>query len=339
MTTSTPERQIEKRSRTARARKKTNLSQVAVRWGPLLTLIALVVVVSLLSDRFLTMQSFRNFSKQAAVLLVVAIGPTFVILMGCIDLSVEGLMAVSCVFASLLVLNDRNANNYGILGVIAAVAIVTFMGFMNGVIHAKLRIPSFMVTLGMLSVGVGLATWVFGGYPVRVNDPFLVGWIGRGMTLGVPNLAVFAIVLFLIALFVERYTRLGRYVFSIGGGEDLARLSGIPVDRFKIFIFTFGGLYLGIAGVLVCARLGQSSSKVGDFLFPAVTSVVVGGTALTGGVGGVLQTLIGVLIVTVINNGMILLNVHPFIQQSVLGIIVTGAVILTLDRSKIPIIK
>lgn len=320
--------------------RRRTLTGVAVKWGPLMTLILLCVIITAFSPEFLTEKNFRAVSKQFAMMLIVAIGPAFVILMGCIDLSVEGLMATGVVFASLLVANDKTPYNWGFLGILAAVAVVTFMGFLNGVIHAKGRIPSFMVTLGMLSIGTGLGTWIFGGYPIRIQDPLLTSVIGRGMAWGsVPNLLVIALVGWAIALFIQKYTRLGRYVFAIGGGEDLAKLSGIPVDRYKIIVFTLGGAYLGVAGVLLAGRLGTGSPNVGSWLFPAVTAVVVGGTSLTGGVGGMAQTLIGALIVAVINNGMVLLNVHPFIQQTVLGIIITGAVILTLDRTKIPIIK
>jgi len=319
--------------------KRWNLSTIAVRWGPLLTLILLCIVIALLSPSFLSERNFRAIAKQASMLLIVAMGPTFVILMGCIDLSIEGVMAVGCVFAGILVLNDRTSMNLGILGMLIAVLICTFMGFLNGTIHAKGRIPSFMVTLGMLFIGLGFATWVFGGYPIRIHDPLLVAVLGRGVTWGIPNLAIVALVLFFICLFIERYTRLGRYIFAIGGAEDLARLSGVPVDRYKIYVYTLDGFLLGIGGVLIAGRLGVAAAQVGDFLFPAITSVVVGGTALTGGVGGVVQTLIGALIVAVISSGMILLDVHPYLQLTIHGIIVTTAVILTLDRAKIPIIK
>ena len=319
--------------------KQLNLSTIAVKWGPLLTLILLCIVISILSPSFLSARNFRAVAKQASMLLIVAMGPTFVIVMGCIDLSIEGLMAVGSVFVGILVLNDRTNMDLGLLGIFIAVAICTFLGFLNGFIHAKGRIPSFMVTLGMLFIGIGLGTWVFGGYPIRIHDELLVKTLGRGVSWGIPNLAFVAAVLFLICLFIERHTRVGRYAFAIGGGEDLARLSGVPVDRYKIIIFTLDGCLLGIAGVLIAGRLGVAAAEVGDFLFPAITSIVVGGTALTGGVGGVLQTLVGALIVAIITSGMILLDVHPYVQLTVQGIIVTGAVILTLDRAKIPIIK
>lgn len=321
-------------SRRLRAR----ITNLAIKWGPLLTLIVLCVAIYLLNPRFLSVPNFKAIARQSSILLVVAIGTGYVIVMGCIDLSVEGLMAMSSVVVSFLVLNNRTELNLGLLGVLGAILVSTFFGFMNGVIHTKARIPSFMVSLGMLSIGVGLATWLYGGYAVKIMDPMVSSW-AKGQLFGVPNLAIIALPIFLAALFVQKYTRLGRYAYAIGGGEDLANLSGIPIDKYKIIVFTMAGFMYGIAGVLNSARIGAGTAIVGNYLFPAITAVVVGGTALTGGVGGMAQTLIGVLIVTVISNGMNLLDVHDFIQTAVHGAIITFAVILTLDRSKIGIIK
>jgi len=196
-----------------------------------------------------------------------------------------------------------------------------------------------MVTLGMLSVGIGLATWLSGGIDVRILDPMLRSW-ARDSIGPIPNLAVFGVVIFFIALFLERYTRFGRYIRAIGGAEDRAKLVGIPVDRYKVLAFTIAGLFYGIAGVLSTGRIGAGTPMVGQGqLFAAITAVVVGGTALTGGTGGVVQTLIGALIVIVISNGMIMVGVNNWIQLAVQGVIITIAVALTMDRKKIPIIK
>ena len=213
------------------------------------------------------------------------------------------------------------------------------MGLINGLLHTRLRIPSFMVTLGMLSVGIGLATWLSGGIDVRILDPMLRGW-ARDSIGPIPNLAVFGVVIFFVALFLERYTRFGRYIRAIGGAEDRAKLVGIPVDRYKVLAFTIAGLFYGIAGVLSTGRVGAGTPNIGQGqLFAAITAVVVGGTALTGGTGGVVQTLIGALIVIVISNGMIMVGVNNWIQLAVQGVIITIAVALTMDRKKIPIIK
>lgn len=318
--------------------RRRRLAQLAIKWGPLITLIVLCVGIAILNPRFLTIRNFQAIAKQTSILLILSMGSCFVILMGCIDLSIEGLMAISSVIVSFLILNNRTELDWGLLGILIAVAASTFMGFTNGLIHTKARIPSFMATLGMLSIGTGLATWLYGGYAIRILDPVLSEW-AKGYIFGIPRLAVVAAVLFAFGIFIEKYTRLGRYAFAIGGGEDLAQLSGIPVARYKVIIFTLAGFFYGVAGVLNAARIGAGTARVGEYLFMSITAVVVGGTALTGGVGGIIQTLIGALIVTVITNGMILLDVHDYIQMTVHGIIVTVAVILTLDRAKIPVIK
>ena len=316
--------------------------------GPLLILIGLCIVITLITPRFLSPTNLAGLARQSAILLMAALGVSLVIMMGGIDLSVEGIMALSSVLASLLVASIKPETgalklgpnfNIGILGILAAVGVATLMGLVNGILHTRLRIPSFMVTLGMLSVGIGLATWLSGGIDVRILDPFLRG-LARDSIGPIPNLAVFGLVLFFIALFLERYTRFGRYIRAIGGAEDRAKLVGIPVDRYKILAFTIAGLFYGIAGVLSTGRIGAGTPMVGQGqLFAAITAVVVGGTALTGGTGGVVQTLIGALIVIVISNGMIMVGVNNWIQLAVQGVIITIAVALTMDRKKIPIIK
>ena len=307
--------------------------------GPLLILIALIVVIGIANPRFLSVANLANLARQSSILLILALGVSFIIMMGCIDLSVEGVMALSSVVLASLVLSIKQPNGLGILGILIAIAMGTLMGLINGVLHTRLRIPSFMVTLGMLSVGLGLATWLSGGLDVRVLDPTLRIWT-REFTGPIPNLTFFGLAFFVLALFLERYTRFGRYIRAIGGAEDRAKLVGIPVDRYKVYAFTIAGFFYGVAGVLFTGRVGAGTSTVGQGqLFAAITAVVVGGTALTGGTGGVVQTLIGALIVTVIGNGMIMVGVNQWIQLAVHGIIITVAVALTMDRKKIPIIK
>ena len=316
--------------------------------GPLLILIGLCVIITLVTPRFLSPVNLAGLARQSAILLIAALGVSLVIMMGGIDLSVEGVMALSSVVASLLVASVKPETgafkfgpdfNVGILGILAAVGIATLMGLVNGILHTRLRIPSFMVTLGMLSVGIGLATWLSGGIDVRILDPLLRSW-ARDSIGPIPNLAFFGVALFLIAIFLERYTRFGRYIRAIGGAEDRAKLAGIPVDRYKVIAFTIAGCFYGIAGVLSTGRVGAGTPNIGQgHLFAAITAVVVGGTALTGGTGGVVQTLIGALIVIVISNGMIMVGVNNWIQLAVQGVIITIAVALTMDRKKIPIIK
>lgn len=307
--------------------------------GPILILIFLILLVTLINPRFLSSANVSNLLRQSSILLIVAIGETYIIMMGSIDLSIEGVMALTSVIIGIFAENYFNSNDLGLIAVLLAVLTGVAMGFLNGVIHTKLRIPSFMATLGMMYVGLGLATWISNGMNLPILDPMILSW-ARGNTGPIPNLTFFGLAMFLIAFFLERYTRFGRYVKAIGGAEDRAKLAGVPIDKYKILAFTLAGFFVGVGGVLNSARIGAGAANSGlNYLFAAITAVVVGGTALTGGTGGVLQTMIGAMIVIVIGNGMVLAGVHSFVQLAVQGVIITVAVILTIDRSKLPFVK
>jgi len=312
------------------------------RLGPYASLIALIsisIFIGLREPRFFQTSNWVRISVQSASVLVLALGSTFVIILGSIDLSVEGLLALSSVIISLLVLNDKNDSNLGVIGLIIPLAACGLMGFLNGFLHTRLRIPSFMTTLGMLSVGLGLATVLYAGVTARIKDPYVRG-LALDDFLGLPWVVWIAIVSLAIAYFIQRYTRIGRYMYAIGGAEDLATLSGVPVNRYKVIIFTLAGVFSGLGGLIMAAQLGTGTAVIGEGrLFTAITAVVVGGTSLSGGEGGVLNTLVGVLLVVVLSNGMILLGVTPYIQQAIQGLIILVAVALTINRSRLKIIK
>jgi ribose transport system permease protein len=282
--------------------------------GPLLVLIVLVVGLAIINPRFLSSVNLANLARQASVLAILAIGETFIILMASIDLSIEGNIAITSVIIGMLAKNYFNDNNYGLLAVLLAIAAAVLMGFLNGLFYTRLRIPSFMATLGMMYVGLGLGTWLSGGMNLPLLDEMILSW-ARGTTGPIPNLAFFGLGAVLLGLFLEKYTRFGRYVFAIGGAEDRARLAGVPIERYKILAFTVAGLFFGVGGVLNTARIGAGTSTAGlNQLFAAITAVVLG-------------------------NGMVLAGVHSFTQLAVQGVIITVAVILTLDRSKLPFVK
>jgi ribose transport system permease protein len=309
-------------------------------WAPLIVLIIISVIIGQVNARFLTTNNFIRLARTASIPLVLSLGATFIILLGSIDLSIEGVMALSSVLVGLTVLNDRTDYDVGLVGaLVVALGAGGIMGLINGIVHVRMRIPSFMATLGMSFVGVGMATVLISGIAVRVLDqnvraialdrfwdlPYAV-WVGLGTLL--------------ITYIVQRFTRIGRYAYAIGGGEDLARLSGVPIERYKVIIFTFAGMLYGLGGLLAAAQLGQGNALIGQGrLFSAITAVVVGGTALSGGIGSVFNTLIGVLIVVVLDNGMVLMGVSPYYQQAVQGILIVIAVGLSLDRSQLKIVK
>lgn len=314
-------------------------------WAPLLSLLALCLLLALLSPRFLTLRNFIGIANEAAPILVIAMGTTFVIILGSIDLSVEGIVAVTGVAIVLLARNDFNANDYGWLGVLLSILLASGMGFVNGLVHTRLRIPSFMATLAMQYVGLGLATLLLAGNFAQMRDPQIRGLVLNRFpdvegTPGVPYGTWLAILIMVVAYVIQRYTKIGRYMHAIGGGEDLAALSGVRINRYKLIIFTLAGLFAGLGSLVRAAQVGMAQPAIGaGMLFTSITGVVVGGTALSGGEGGVLNTLVGVLIVTVLHNGMILLGVNPYIQQAIQGLIIVVAVTLTINRARLKIIK
>jgi ribose transport system permease protein len=308
-------------------------------WAPVLVLLALCAVITAINPNFLSFSNFVRIGQSAMIPLVLGLGVTFVIIMGSIDLSIEGVLALAAVILSLLVLNGANGNDLGLLGVLIVLLVGAGTGFLNGVVHVRLRIPSFMATLGMWFIGVGTANAILGGIAVRINEPLIRG-LAIDRFLGLPWGVWLALAALLVAWVIQDHTRLGRYMYALGGGEELAELSGIPVNRVRIAVFTIAGLFYALGGVLAAAQLGLGNALIGQGrLFTTITAVVVGGTALSGGQGGVLQTLVGVLIVGVLSNGMVLMGVSPYVQQGVQGLMIIAAVALSIDRMRLKIVK
>jgi len=326
----------------SRPRRVALSSMASHRWralAPLFVLVVLAALISVANPNFLEVRNLIRIANSASAPLTLAMGTTFIILLGSIDLSVEGAVSLSAMVLVLLAANNLNDNNYGWAAVAAAVAASTVMGLASGVIQTMLRIPSFMATLGTWFIGLGFSVFMLGGSAVRLVDPALRG-LALSRFLGLPFAVWIAAAAFAFAVVIQYYTRVGRHIVAVGGGEDVAELSGINLVRVRIAAFGLAGFFYGIAGVLAAAQLGQSDAVIGDGrMFAAVTAVVVGGTSLTGGEGGVVNTLIGVIIVTVLSNGMILLGISPYVQQTVQGLMIIAAVALTLDRTRLKIVK
>lgn len=295
--------------------------------GPLIALVALVVFFTIASPTFSRPSNLGILLTQLSILLVMGVGLTFVILLGSIDLSGEGVMASSSLVFVLLAANDRNDFNFGVLAVIAGILTGSVFGLVNGILHVRLGIPSFMVTLGTGAIGIGLGTVLFGGRAPRLLDDSLRAW-GVGSFSGISNLVFIAAFVLLIAFLIQRFTRVGRYGYVIGGDEPIAKLSGINIRKYKIYSFVLAGTASGIAGVMAATQLGVGDPTIGvGVLFTAITAVVLGGTLLVGGRGGVIRTLIGVTIITVLANGLILIGVDPYIQTAVQGLVIVVAVV------------
>jgi ribose transport system permease protein len=291
-------------------------------------LIVLVIIFSVLNPRFASLENLQNLLNQASLPLIIGIGATFVILIGSIDLSVEGVMAATGVTFVLMSANSRGGADLGIWAWLVPLALGIALGLASGLLYTKARIPSFLVTLGMWFVGLGIATVLYGTqvYPELTNDALTV-WPAT-ITAGLPNVFWVALVLMIIAALTLRYTRFGRATLAIGNNEDIARSSGMPVTKHKIVIFIVAGLLSGLAGILAVMQMGGTSNNIGDgYLFITIPAVVIGGTALSGGKGGMLRTLLGIMLLMVLKNGLILAGVSPNFQDMVSGAILVIAII------------
>ena len=309
------------------------------RWAPLAVLLALCVLVSLFNGNFLTISNMVRLLSSASIPLVLCMGATFIILMGSIALSVEGTVALTAVMVSLLVSNDISPYAIGLWAVPLAVLAGGIMGLVNGLLHVKLRTPSFMTTLGVGFAGVGIAMAILGGDTVRISDQTF-RFLSLGRMLGIPLAVWIAFAAVAVAYVIQERTRLGRWLYAIGTDEMTARHAGIPIERTRIVIFAVAGLFYGLGGVLAAAQFGQGHALISQGrLFTTITAVVVGGTALSGGVGSVLNSVIGVLIVVVLANGLVLIGVEPYVQQGVQGLLIIAAVALALDRSRLDVVK
>jgi ribose transport system permease protein len=294
--------------------------------GPLIALVVIVVVFAALNPQFRTLGNVQNILDAAAVLAVVTCGTTFVLLLGSIDLSAAGVMAASSLTVALLVENTRNGADLGVLGIVVAVLLGAALGGLSGLLLVTLKVPSFMTTLGVSAVGLGIATLLFAGVQPGVVDAGLRSW-ATGRFLGFTYLTWIAAACVLVGWVVQRYTRLGRYAMAIGGAEEVLALSGVRVAPYKVAVFTMAGAFYGLGAVMVTSQLGSGVVQAGaDYSFSAITAAVVGGTLLVGGRGGVLHSTVGVLLLTVLANGLVLVGVSPYVQGGVQGLIVVVAV-------------
>lgn len=306
-------------------------------------LVLLIVIFALINpDSFPSLVNLQTILDQASVPLILGVGATFVILLGCIDLSVEGLMSACGVAFVLLSANSRTTADLGLWAIVIGVALGALLGLANGLVHTLLKVPSFIVTLGVGFVGFGIATLLFGSDQL----PFLAeGGVKTWPTakfLGLAHSFWLAAVVVVLGIIVSKYTRLGRYTYAIGNNEQIARDNGVQVGRYKVAVFTIAGGCSGLAGVLTTMQLGSAPARIGiGMLFLTIAAVVIGGTSLAGGKGGILRTTVGVLLLTVINNGLIHSGVSPNVQSAVSGGVLVVAIIMAAwpYRSRLRIMK
>jgi len=314
------------------------LSKIPVaRLQSLIALLLMVVGLSLASDTFLTADNGWNILRQISVNLCLSVGMTMIILTGGIDLSVGAVLALSGAIAAGLLKGGVDLPLLGVHldftpsgAILVGIGVGALLGAANGGAITLLRIPPFVATLAMLSIARGLTFLWTGGFPITgLGSDF--GSVGVGTLLGVPFPVWEAAFIVLLAILFLRRTVPGRHVYAVGGSERAAMLSGVRVDRIKVLVYVIGGALSGVAGLIVTARLDSAQPNAGlGYELDAIAAVVIGGTSLSGGRGSIVGTVLGCLIIGVLNNGLFLLDVSPFWQQVVKGVVILAAV--ALDR-------
>ena len=304
----------------------------------LIALFFLCLVLALMTDNFMTTDNFWNVLRQISVNVCISVGMTLVILTAGIDLSVGSVLALcGAITAGLLKhgISIPSANLFigftvfgaVIMGLVAGGA----MGFVNGYAVTRFKVPSFVATLAMLTMARGFTMLWTKGHPITgLGDAF--GFLGTGWFLGIPMPVWVSGLVVIAAVILTSKTRFGRYVYAIGGNESAARLSGIPINKIKIWVYALAGMLAAVGGLLVTARLDSAQPNAGmSYELDAIAAVVIGGTSLAGGRGTILGTVLGAMIIGVLNNGLVLLDVSPFWQQVIKGVVILLAVII--DKS------
>lgn len=296
-----------------------------------LILLLIWIVLSFLSPFFFTVHNLFEITLQSAVFAIIAAGETFVIFSGGIDLSVGSVFAFSSVAGGLVF----QATGSTVLTIVTSLLAGIFAGFISGMFITRLKVPPFVTTLGMMGIARGFALILCKGIPIYGLKPGYM-WLGQGKIFGViPVPTIIVVIIFLLAFFVLKYTKFGRFTYAIGSNAEATRLSGININRVTLGIYMVSGMLAAVAGIIESARLGTIQPAGGNgYELLAIGAVVIGGTSLFGGEGEIIATLIGALIVTTIRNGLNILGVYAFWQYVVNGLIIIIAVAIDQIRRR-----
>ncbi|AGQ32895.1 MULTISPECIES: ABC transporter permease [Serratia] len=299
------------------------LSKHANELGLLAIIVVLYLVFSIYATGFISLNNQMNILRDAATIGIAAWAMTLIIISGEIDVSVGPMVAfISVILAYLM--------QYAIplpFALILALCLGAALGSVAGVLRGWFNVPSFVATLGLWSALRGMGLFMTNALPVPIDENDVLDWLG-GQVLGLPVSAVIMLILFVVFQFISKKTAFGRSVYAIGGNASAAQLCGINVKRIRVLLFTLAGLLAAVTGILLAARLGSGNAGAASGLeFDVIAAVVVGGTALSGGRGSMLGTLLGVLVITLIGNGLVLLGINSFFQQVVRGVIIVLAVL------------
>ncbi len=305
------------------------------KFQSLIALLLLCIVLSILTDKFFTAENGLNVLRQVAVNTCIATGMTLIVLTAGIDLSVGSVLALCGALTAGLFKNGLefvSADLYigfTVLGaILGGLLLGALLGWFNGFTVTKFNVPPFVATLAMLTIARGFTMLYTKGHPIsNLGKDF--AYIGNGSFSGIPVPVWIALIVVLIAVFITQKTKLGRYIYAIGGNEQAAKLSGINIKKVKMTVYAMAGALAALGGIIVTARLDSAQPNAGiSYELDAIAAVVIGGTSLSGGKGSVWGTVMGAIIIGVLNNGLVLLNVSPFWQQVVKGGVILLAVII-----------
>ncbi len=310
---------------------KGQLGDLLQRWGVLIGLLILVLIFSIYSRHFFTMPNLLNIARQTSINAIIAVGMTYIIITCGIDLSVGSTVGLTAVTMGVAM------TNYGIppfFAMLLALLVGGIIGLINGVSVAHVKIPPFIITLAMMTIVRGIAFVITGGYPVYIDSDF-TRFIGRGFFLGIPTpVYFFAVIYILGALFLAK-TKYGRYIYAVGGNMQTAQYAGINVKRILVGVYVFTGVLAAISGVLLASRLASGPPNVGTGMeLDVIAASILGGASFAGGEGTIGGTLVGALLMGVLNNGMNLLNINPYTQMIVQGLVIFGAVYISVLSSR-----
>jgi ribose/xylose/arabinose/galactoside ABC-type transport system permease subunit len=301
-----------------------NWRYLAQQFGLAISLVLLCLALSLLSDRFLTVNNLTNILRQSTINGIIAVGMTLVIFTRGIDLSVGSVLGLS-----VLITADVLQAGWSVpLAILVGLAVGGVMGFISGLLVTQVKIPPFIATLGMMTLGRGLALTYTDGKPIT-GLPAGFRFLGNGYLGPIPMPIVIAFIVFTVAYIALSRMKFGEYIYAIGNNENAARLCGIPVNRYIASTYAITGMLSALAGFILVGRIDSAQPIAGaGFEFDAIAAVVVGGTSFEGGEGSLMGTLLGVLIIAVINNGLNLLNVPSFYQDVVKGVVIVLALLI-----------
>lgn len=307
----------------------------------LIALFVLCFVISLLSDKFLTTNNLWNVLRQISVNVCISVGMTLVVLTAGIDLSVGSVLAFTAAVCAGLLKNGIAFESFDLFigfttlgGILAALLIGLLIGIFNGWVITRFSLPPFVVTLAMLTIARGATMLYTQGMPIS-NLGASFEFIGSGWFIGIPVPVWISLIVVLVVVFISKKTTFGRYIYAIGGNEKAAFLSGININAIKLTVYGIAGMMAAVGGILVSSRLNSAQPNAGtSYELDSIAAVVIGGTSLSGGIGTVTGTVIGATIIGVLNNGLVLLNVSPFWQQVVKGLVILLAVVIDQKSKK-----